>query len=52
MANKQILTKFFISLGVSEAVAKADACLIEHDLSPETFDAVCKYIKDKGLAFE
>ena len=41
----KILTKFFISLGVSEAVAKADACLIEHDLSPETFDALCEHIQ-------
>lgn len=39
------LTKFFVSLGVKEDIAKEDACLIEHDLSPETFDALCEHIK-------
>ena len=32
-----LLTKFFVMLGVSEEVAAADACKIEHDLSEETF---------------
>ncbi|MBQ4523978.1 MAG: metal-dependent transcriptional regulator [Lachnospiraceae bacterium] len=32
-----LLTKFFTMLGVSEEVASADACKIEHDLSEETF---------------
>ena len=39
------LTNFFISLGVDRKIAKEDACLIEHDLSPETFDALCKHIE-------
>lgn len=37
------LTEFFISLGVDPEVAEEDACKIEHDLSDETFDAVCKH---------
>lgn len=41
----KILTKFFVSLGVNENIAKEDACLIEHDLSPETFDALCEHIR-------
>lgn len=39
------LTDFFVSIGVSEEIAKEDACLIEHDISPETFDALVSYIK-------
>lgn len=35
-----LLTEYFISLGVSESIAKADACKIEHDLSDETFEAI------------
>lgn len=33
----QVLTDFFISLGVNEKVAAEDACKIEHDLSEETY---------------
>ena len=40
-----VLTKLFISLGVSEDIAKKDACKIEHDLSDETFEAIKKSIK-------
>ena len=36
----QLLSKLLISLGVSEAVAAADACKIEHVISEETFEAV------------
>ncbi len=39
------LTDFFVSIGVPEEIAKEDACLIEHDISPETFDALVSYIK-------
>lgn len=39
------LSEFFISLGVSEDVAREDACKIEHDISQESFDAICKYVK-------
>lgn len=36
----QVLSKFFMSLGVSEDVSYSDACKIEHDISKETFDAI------------
>lgn len=39
----KLLTKFFMALGVNEEIAREDACKIEHDLSKETFDAICKY---------
>lgn len=38
------LSAFFISIGVDEEIAKEDACKIEHDISAETFNALCRYI--------
>lgn len=38
----KVLTHFFMKLGVSETIARIDACKVEHDLSPETFDAILK----------
>lgn len=46
----KVLTDIFRKLGVSDEVAAEDACKIEHDLSPETFDALCKYAKSHGLS--
>jgi len=40
------LTKFLMQLGVDEAIAREDACKIEHDISPETFDAIQRQIRD------
>lgn len=40
----QLLTNFLIKIGVSEDVAKKDACGIEHHLSEETFLALKKHI--------
>ena len=39
------LTDFFVALGVNEDVAEDDACKIEHDLSDETFEAICNHIE-------
>lgn len=39
------LTAFFINIGVDENVAKEDACKIEHDISAETYNALCRYIE-------
>ena len=41
-----VLSKFFISLGVSAEVAAEDACKIEHIISDETLDAIKKFIKE------
>ena len=38
------LTDFFVALGVNEEVAEDDACKIEHDLSDETFEAICVHV--------
>ena len=40
----QALTKYLLQLGVPEEIAKGDACKIEHDLSEESFAAICSQI--------
>ena len=46
----KLLTELLISIGVDAKTAEMDACRVEHDLSPDTFDAikrVCsKYVTD------
>lgn len=44
-----ILTKMFQMLGVSDETAAEDACLIEHVLSDESFQAIKKHLQDKSL---
>ena len=41
----QTLTRFFVSLGVDEAIARKDACKIEHDISEESFAAIRNSLK-------
>ena len=43
----KILTEFFIRLGVAEGTAREDACLIEHDISEESFHALCRHLKQE-----
>lgn len=38
-----MLSQMFEYLGVSHEQAVKDACLIEHDISDETFNALCHY---------
>lgn len=40
----QVLSDFLVSLGVDPKTARQDACRIEHDLSEETFRALCDHI--------
>ena len=42
------LSALLIALGVSEEVALSDACRIEHHISDESFDAIKKFISQKG----
>ena len=37
------LTNFLIHLGVDRETAENDACKIEHDISPQTFAAICRH---------
>lgn len=39
----RVLARFLMRLGVCEAVAFADACRMEHDISAETFSAICRH---------
>ena len=40
----KLLTRFLVSLGVSEETAAADACKMEHDLSDETFEKILAHV--------
>lgn len=37
------LTEFLVALGVDAETARDDACKIEHDLSKQSFDAICEH---------
>lgn len=43
-----VISKFFMDIGVEESVALHDACKIEHDLSDETFRCIKNYIRKMG----
>ena len=43
----QVLTKMLEGLGVSEEVAKADACKLEHDISNESFEKIKEHLKGR-----
>ena len=46
----RMLIRFLIQLGVPEKIAREDACKIEHDLSDESYAAICRQIrKDEGV---
>ena len=37
------LTKFLVTLGVDEKTAEEDACKMEHDISEQTYAALCRH---------
>lgn len=39
----RVLAQFLMRLGVSEEAAFADACKMEHDISAESFAAICRH---------
>lgn len=41
------LSGFLIKLGVEETVAREDACRLEHDLSDESFAAICRHVEEQ-----
>lgn len=43
----KLLTAFLIRLGVDEKTAREDACKIEHDLSQQSFEAICRHAAGK-----
>ena len=38
------LTEILIRIGVSPRVAQEDACKVEHDISPETYEAIVRQL--------
>ncbi len=45
----EVLSEVLIALGVEEQIARADACKLEHDISPETFEALQRYAQTLGI---
>ena len=39
-----LMTRFLIHLGVNPEIAREDACMMEHDISEESFEALKKHI--------
>lgn len=46
----KVLTQFFVKLGVDPETARDDACKVEHDISDETFSAICRHLDTLGAA--
>lgn len=44
----QVLTEFFMALGVDRETASADACKIEHDISEKTFNAMRDFLQSQN----
>ena len=40
-----LLSKFLVRLGVDEKTAAEDACKMEHDISQQTYDAICSHAR-------
>ena len=45
LTDVNIMLNVIEQLGVKTAIAVADACKIEHDISPESFKAIKKLVK-------
>lgn len=43
-SRHKAITAFLVKIGVPENVARLDACKIEHDISPETFEAIMRQL--------
>ncbi len=46
------LTEFLVALGVDRETAAEDACKLEHDLSQQSFEAICAHVKRRSAAAE
>ena len=47
LERHRVISNIFLSLGVSEEVAREDACRVEHYISPETFRCMKEYYETK-----
>lgn len=46
LERHRTLSRFLMALGVDEETALHDACRMEHDISQQTFDAICEHAKN------
>ena len=46
----KVISKVLIAMGVPAEIALKDACRMEHTLSPESFEAIKRYVVERGLA--
>ncbi len=47
LERHSLISDLLIRLGVDKTTASEDACRIEHVISPESFEAIKKYVKDQ-----
>lgn len=47
LERHRLLSGFLMALGVEETVALRDACRIEHDISQQTFEAICRHVQSE-----
>ena len=47
LSRHTTLTGFLTALGVEPVIAEADACKMEHDISPQTFAAICRHVRSQ-----
>ena len=45
LERHRMLSSFLMALGVDKETALQDACRMEHDMSQQTFDALCAHVK-------
>ena len=45
LERHRLLSSFLMALGVDKETALQDACRMEHDMSQQTFDALCAHFK-------
>ena len=43
------ITKFLIALGVDPKTAEEDACKMEHDMSEQTYSAICRHARARMM---
>ncbi|MBQ4472793.1 MAG: metal-dependent transcriptional regulator [Lachnospiraceae bacterium] len=48
----KVISKVLIAMGVPADIALQDACRMEHTLSPQSFEAIKKYVTEQGLVLE
>lgn len=46
LTRHRTLTDFLVHLGVGETAAREDACKMEHDISDESFAAICRILHE------